>query len=100
MRTIHDPTIVPNFLTMADPERTEFTHGALLRAFTADEPLGAVAPRPDDPYVGAMGTGRAVHPVAAPTAPSAAAASPDRSTVRRSGMLTDEISMRRKGAAG
>jgi len=53
----------PNFLTMADPERTEFTHGALLRAFTADEPLGAVASRPDDPYVGAVGTGRATAPL-------------------------------------
>src|SRR5207244_3229928 len=52
-----------NFLTMADPERTEFTHRGLLRAFTSAEPLGAVAPRPDDPYVGAMGTGRATAPL-------------------------------------
>jgi len=40
-----------------------------------------------------------VQPAAAPTAPSAATARPDRSTVRRSGTLTAEITSRRKGAA-
>lgn len=53
----------PNFLTMSDPERTDFTRDGLLRAFTSTEALGAVAPRPDDPYVGAMGSGRATAPL-------------------------------------
>ena len=40
---------------------------------------------------------RAVHPLAVPTAPRAATASPDRSTVRRSGWVTGEITSLREG---
>jgi muramoyltetrapeptide carboxypeptidase len=53
----------PNFLSVADPERTDFTRDGLLKAFTTTDALGPVAPRPDDPYVGAMGGGRVTAPL-------------------------------------
>ena len=73
---LHGPGGVPGRLGRGD-----------LRAAGADRvtPCGEAA----------LGAGRAVHPVAAPTAATAAAASPDRSTVRRSGMLTGAITSRR-----
>jgi muramoyltetrapeptide carboxypeptidase len=40
-------------------ETTDFTRARLLRALTDPSPLGVIPPRPDDPYVGAIGSGRA-----------------------------------------
>jgi muramoyltetrapeptide carboxypeptidase len=40
-------------------ETTDFTRDRLLRALTEPSPLGAIPPRPDDPYVGAIGSGKA-----------------------------------------
>src|SRR5207302_1513955 len=53
----------PNFLTLGDPEREAYTRDRLLRALTATDPLGDVGPRPDDPYAGALGGGRATAPL-------------------------------------
>jgi muramoyltetrapeptide carboxypeptidase len=53
----------PNFMTLGDAECTDFTRDRLLRAMTATESLGEVGPRPDDSYVGAMGSGRATAPL-------------------------------------
>lgn len=44
-------------------DRGEFTQERLLRALTDPEPLGEIPARPDDPYVGALGEGRATAPL-------------------------------------
>jgi muramoyltetrapeptide carboxypeptidase len=44
-------------------ETTNFTRDRLLRALTDPSPLGAIPPRPDDPYVGAIGSGTATAPM-------------------------------------
>jgi muramoyltetrapeptide carboxypeptidase len=53
----------PGLSGVASPERTAFTQDRLLRALTDPAPLGEVPPRPDDRYVGAIGSGRASGPL-------------------------------------
>jgi muramoyltetrapeptide carboxypeptidase len=43
--------------------REEFSRDRLLRALTDPAPLGEVPARPDDPYIGAMGSGRVTAPL-------------------------------------
>jgi muramoyltetrapeptide carboxypeptidase len=45
--------------SMGAPKREERDKEWFLRAMTATEPLGEVPARPDDPYIGALGAGRA-----------------------------------------
>ena len=48
--------------SMGAPKREELDKEWFMRTLTATEPLGEVPARPDDPYVGAIGTGRATAP--------------------------------------
>ena len=48
---------------VAAPKTADFTRDRLLRALTDPAPLGEVPARPDDPYVGAIGSGRATAPL-------------------------------------
>jgi muramoyltetrapeptide carboxypeptidase len=45
--------------SMGAPKREELDKGWFIRAMTATDPLGQVPARPDDPYIGALGSGRA-----------------------------------------
>jgi muramoyltetrapeptide carboxypeptidase len=45
--------------SMGAPKRQEGDKEWFLRAMTSTEPLGEVPARPDDPYIGALGSGRA-----------------------------------------
>jgi muramoyltetrapeptide carboxypeptidase len=45
--------------SMGSPERQEWDKDRFLQAMTATGALGEVPPRPDDPYIGAVGSGRA-----------------------------------------
>jgi muramoyltetrapeptide carboxypeptidase len=49
--------------SMGSPKREEWSKERFLRAMTDPEPLGDVPARPDDPYIGAMGSGRATAPL-------------------------------------
>jgi muramoyltetrapeptide carboxypeptidase len=49
--------------SMGAPKREELDKEWFMRAMTATEPLGEVPARPDDPYIGAIGTGRATAPL-------------------------------------
>jgi muramoyltetrapeptide carboxypeptidase len=49
----------PGFSGVGDPERGSFSTDRLIRALTDPSPIGEVPARPDDPYVGAFGSGRA-----------------------------------------
>jgi muramoyltetrapeptide carboxypeptidase len=49
--------------SMGAPKRQELDKEWFLRAMTATEALGAVPARPDDPYIGALGSGRATAPL-------------------------------------
>jgi muramoyltetrapeptide carboxypeptidase len=49
----------PGFSGVGDPERGSFSTDRLLRALTDPSPIGEIPARPDDPYVGAFGSGRA-----------------------------------------
>jgi muramoyltetrapeptide carboxypeptidase len=53
----------PGLGGVADPKTEDFTRDRLLRALTDAGPLGQVPPRPDDAYVGAIGSGRATAPL-------------------------------------
>jgi muramoyltetrapeptide carboxypeptidase len=48
---------------MGAPKREEWDKERFLRAMTATEALGAVPARPDDPYIGRLGSGRATAPL-------------------------------------
>jgi muramoyltetrapeptide carboxypeptidase len=48
----------PGLGGVAYPKTTDFTRERLLRALTDPAPLGAIPARPDDEYIGAMGSGR------------------------------------------
>jgi muramoyltetrapeptide carboxypeptidase len=48
---------------MGSPKRGDWSKERFLRAMTDPEPLGDVPPRPDDPYVGAIGSGNATAPL-------------------------------------
>jgi muramoyltetrapeptide carboxypeptidase len=49
--------------SMGSPKREEWSKERFLRAMTDPDPLGQVPARPDDPYIGALGSGRATAPL-------------------------------------
>jgi muramoyltetrapeptide carboxypeptidase len=49
--------------SMGAPKREEGDKEWFIRAMTAIEPLGEVPARPDDPYIGALNSGRATAPL-------------------------------------
>jgi muramoyltetrapeptide carboxypeptidase len=49
--------------SMGSAKREEWSKERFLRALTETGPLGEIPPRPDDPYIGAIGSGRATAPV-------------------------------------
>lgn len=49
--------------SMGAPKREEGDKEWFMRAMTATEPLGEAPARPDDPYIGALGSGRATAPL-------------------------------------
>jgi muramoyltetrapeptide carboxypeptidase len=53
----------PGFVGMGSAKRGDWSKERLLRAMTATEPLGEVPPRPDDSYIGAIGSGRVTAPL-------------------------------------
>lgn len=53
----------PGLSGVGDPRRGRFSRDRLLRALTDPRPLGEIPARPDDPYVGAIGSGRVSAPV-------------------------------------
>jgi muramoyltetrapeptide carboxypeptidase len=53
----------PGFTGMGSPKRGDWSKERFLRALTDPEPLGEVPSRPDDPYIGALGSGRATAPL-------------------------------------
>ena len=53
----------PGFSGVAAPKSGDFTRDRLHRAVTVPTPLGEVPARPDDPYTGAIGSGRVTAPL-------------------------------------
>jgi muramoyltetrapeptide carboxypeptidase len=53
----------PGLGGVAHPKADDFRGERLLRALTDTAPLGEIPARPDDPYVGAIGSGRASAPL-------------------------------------
>jgi muramoyltetrapeptide carboxypeptidase len=53
----------PGFTGMGSPKRGEWSKERFLRALSDTGALGEVPPRPDDPYIGALGSGRATAPL-------------------------------------
>jgi muramoyltetrapeptide carboxypeptidase len=53
----------PGLGGMGNPKRQDWSKDRLLRALTATDALGEVPARPDDTYVGALGTGRVTAPL-------------------------------------
>jgi muramoyltetrapeptide carboxypeptidase len=53
----------PGFTGMGSPKRGDWSKERFLRAVTDPEPLGDVPARPDDPYIGSLGSGRATAPL-------------------------------------
>ena len=53
----------PGFTGMGSPKRGDWSKERFLRALTDPGPLGEVPARPDDPYIGALGSGRATAPL-------------------------------------
>jgi muramoyltetrapeptide carboxypeptidase len=53
----------PGFTGMGSPKRGDWSKERFLRALTEAEPLGEIPARPDDPYIGALGHGRASAPL-------------------------------------
>jgi len=53
----------PGLTSMGSPKREEWSRERALAALTSTEPLGEVPARPDDPYTGAIGSGRATAPL-------------------------------------
>jgi muramoyltetrapeptide carboxypeptidase len=53
----------PGLSGMGNPKRADWSKDRLLRALTATDALGEVPARPDDPYIGAVGTGRVTAPL-------------------------------------
>ena len=53
----------PGFTGMGSPKRGDWSKERFVRAMTEPAPLGEVPPRPDDPYIGAFGSGRATAPL-------------------------------------
>jgi muramoyltetrapeptide carboxypeptidase len=53
----------PGLGGVASPKTTDFTRDRLVRALTDPTPLRAIPARPDDRYIGALGSGRATAPL-------------------------------------
>ena len=53
----------PGFTGMGSAKRGDWSKERFLRALTDPEPLGEVPARPDDPYIGVIGNGRATAPL-------------------------------------
>jgi muramoyltetrapeptide carboxypeptidase len=53
----------PGLTGMGSAKRGDWSKDHFLRALTEPGALGEVPPRPDDPYIGALGTGRATAPL-------------------------------------
>jgi muramoyltetrapeptide carboxypeptidase len=53
----------PGFTGMGSSKRGDWSKERFLRAVADPETLGEVPPRPDDPYIGALGGGRATAPL-------------------------------------
>ena len=53
----------PGLGGVAAPKTEDFTRDRLLRALTVPAPLGEIPARPDDAYVGSIGSGRATAPL-------------------------------------
>jgi muramoyltetrapeptide carboxypeptidase len=53
----------PGLTGMGSPKRGDWSKDHFLRGLTETGPLGAVPPRPDDPYIGGLGRGRATAPL-------------------------------------
>ncbi|MGH2674903.1 MAG: S66 peptidase family protein [Actinomycetota bacterium] len=53
----------PGFGGVGAPKTEEFTRDRLLRSLTVPTAIGEIPPRPDDPYVGALGSGRVTAPL-------------------------------------
>jgi muramoyltetrapeptide carboxypeptidase len=53
----------PGFTGMGSPKRGDWSKERFLCAVTDPEPLGDVPARPDDPYIGSLGSGRATAPL-------------------------------------
>jgi muramoyltetrapeptide carboxypeptidase len=53
----------PGLTGMGSAKRGDWSKERFLHALTTAEPLGEVPPRPDDPYIGALGSGRATAPL-------------------------------------
>jgi muramoyltetrapeptide carboxypeptidase len=53
----------PGLAGVGSKDRGEFTRERILRALTDPAPLGEVPARPDDPYIGVIGSGRATAPL-------------------------------------
>ena len=53
----------PGLMGVGNKDRGEFSRERILRALTDPAPLGPIPPNPDDPYVGAIGRGRAQGPL-------------------------------------
>ena len=49
--------------SMGSPKREEWSKERFLRTMTESGPLGEIPARPDDPYIGAIGSGRATAPL-------------------------------------
>src|SRR5438128_2336843 len=53
----------PGLTGMGSAKRGDWSKERFLRALTDPKPLGEVPPRPDDPYIGSLGSGRATAPL-------------------------------------
>jgi muramoyltetrapeptide carboxypeptidase len=53
----------PDFLDMGSPDRGDWSKDRLLSALTSEEALGEIPGRPDDTYIGAIGSGSATAPL-------------------------------------
>jgi muramoyltetrapeptide carboxypeptidase len=49
--------------SMGSPKRKDWSRDLFLKAMTSTDPLGKVPANPDDPYIGALGRGRATAPL-------------------------------------
>jgi muramoyltetrapeptide carboxypeptidase len=49
--------------SMGSPKRKDWSRDVFVKAMTSTEPLGEVPSNPDDPYIGALGRGRATAPL-------------------------------------
>ena len=98
LSSLHHPGLVINFQGDALLTPPSYVEALMTRMETDPKAMVATpALRLKSDEVRALQAEEAgwpVHPVAAPTAPRVATASPDRSTVRRSGTLSSEITSR------